>query len=292
MKDGQNGFDLNINGNPVFLRLDMLKGNRNRYHWDSVRHCNAEYELHVILSGACNVDVENGHYTMRGRQAIVIPPGHYHNSESLPGEFNRLSISFQPGGDLARHLREQLEECRIFGMTEQMEWICQKILDEYDNRGSLWWEMQGALLTMLMVTVLRLLRLDKEEQQTEKDADWRIRTDLIDEYFNLRFAEKLTLDQLAGLLNLSYRQVARILQEYYGMSFQEKLTSARMDHAAWLLRTTQLSADEIAGTVGYTSCAAFYQAFRRYCRMTPLQYRRQFLMPDKEEEAQDCCELS
>lgn len=65
-----------------------------KHVWDSNRHSNADYELHIVLCGACTVDVEDRRYTLRGRQAILIAPGHYHRPKSLPGDFEHLALSF------------------------------------------------------------------------------------------------------------------------------------------------------------------------------------------------------
>jgi len=51
------------------------------------------------------------------------------------------------------------------------------------------------------------------------------------------------------------------------MTFQEKMTHAKMDRAAWLLRTSNKKIIEVAESVGYSSEAAFYQAFRKYIRL-------------------------
>ena len=58
------------------------------------------------------------------------------------------------------------------------------------------------------------------------------------------------------------------------MTFREKSMRARMDYAAWLLRTTDKCAGEIARLVNYSSEPSFFSAFKRYFGVTPLRYRQ------------------
>jgi transcriptional regulator GlxA family with amidase domain len=53
-----------------------------------------------------------------------------------------------------------------------------------------------------------------------------------------------------------------------------------MDHAGWLLRTTDKSIGEICSIVGYNSETTFFKNFRNHYDMTPLQYRKQHQSTD------------
>jgi transcriptional regulator GlxA family with amidase domain len=75
------------------------------------------------------------------------------------------------------------------------------------------------------------------------------------------------------MLNLSKRQLNRVLKKHYGMCFREKLCRARMDRAGWLLNTTEMSVSKICEEVGYLSETSFYKAFKRHYKMSPSKYR-------------------
>ena len=105
-------------------------------------------------------------------------------------------------------------------------------------------------------------------------VDFDRRFDKIDNFFEQELAEEATEEVLAKKLNISCRQLNRVLHEYYGMSFRKKLYTARMNSAGWLLRTTNMTVSEICQTVGYMSETSFFKAFRSYYNMTPIQYRK------------------
>lgn len=270
--------ELKLNRDSVFLRLDAAKLYSKRNVLISDRHSHAEYELHIILQGVAQMDVEDRHYNLKEQQALLIAPGQYHLTQALPGSFERFSLSFSVSeGPLLDCLRRQIPSCRVFSISPEMAGLCRDIFTERATRSAFWQTLQTSQLSALIVHLFRLLHVDSSTQPVHTKANAPVRTDLIDNYFEQHFTKKAGLSDLANELHLSKRQVTRVLLDSYGMSFQEKLTSTRMDHAAWLLRTTDLRIGQVAGAVGYVSEAAFYQAFRNHFQVTPHAYRIQCL---------------
>lgn len=278
MSSRTHDFELKLNHDSVFLRLDPARLYAKRNSLNSYRHSHAEYELHIVLQGVAQVDVEDRHYSLKELQAILIAPGQYHQPRTLPGPFERFSLSFSVSeGPLLDCLRRQLPSCRVFSISPEMESLCRGIFTECASKPPFWQTLQTAQLSALVVHLFRLLHLDGSIQPVHTKSPELVRTDLIDNYFEQHFTKKAGLADLAALLHLSKRQVTRVLLDSYGMSFQEKLTSTRMDHAAWLLRTTDLRVSQVAGSVGYVSEAAFYLAFKNHFQVTPQEYRKQLL---------------
>jgi AraC-like DNA-binding protein len=60
----------------------------------------------------------------------------------------------------------------------------------------------------------------------------------------------------------------------YGESIPMYMKRRRMDEAAVLLATTNMTVGEIAIGVGYENQSKFASAFKSLKKMTPLEYRR------------------
>lgn len=284
MQKTQYAFELRLGREKMLLRMNSEQ-HLNKYVWNSNRHCNADYELHIILRGACSLDVEEQHYLLQAPQAILIAPGQYHRPQSLPGEFERFSLSFSlTGGTLLETLRKTVPTSKVYSITDEILSNCRSIFYESAAGNPFRQEMLQALLTRLLLCNFRLLSITEQTNVNSHPITDAERTDLIDAFFESHMAEKAGEAALAAKLHLSRRQLARVLQENYGMGFQKKLILARMDHAAWLLRSTGKPVGEIAGIVGYASEAAFYQVFRSRFEMTPQQYRSMFKKQSGEEE--------
>ena len=87
-------------------------------------------------------------------------------------------------------------------------------------------------------------------------------------------AHAWTVAELAKLACLSRSAFHDRFSDVIGMPPLTYLTEHRLRLAARLLAQGDLSVTRISGRVGYTSEAAFSQAFRRQYRMTPSQYRK------------------
>lgn len=268
------GYKLKFDQGTIIVHLSFENGHLHRYTWRSSRHCNAEYEIHTVLKGSCILEVEDTHHNLCGGQAVLIAPGKYHKPYVQSGDFMRLSLSFSvPDSSLSSALQNTVPQSKSFSLTEDALYYCNKLITECNCKRPLQESAQHALLTLLVISLLRNLSLVKYILPAKQKQDDQERIALIDNFFERSFTGKGGSGVLANQLHLSTRQLGRILKEYYGMGFHEKLTHARMDHAALLLRTTEKHVQEIIETVGYSSATSFYKAFSKHFHTTPQQYR-------------------
>lgn len=262
-------FVVNLGDTSFVLRLNSPQ--KGRFSWDTQRHCNADYELHMILSGNCVMSVEDQEYALSAGNAIVILPGHYHQPLSISNAFQKLSVSFFPFSGKVKESIHDTGAFSVVSLSDAMLQLAFQIIEESAKGLPFQRDLTGAMLTQLMVYMLRKLSVPESANAPELSNNWRI--DVIDNFFS----EDLTYGtqmQLAEQLHLSRRQLSRVMQTHYGTSFREKLQSSRMNRAAWLLRTTDLTIAQVYSDVGYDSEAAFYQNFKSFFGMTPRQYRK------------------
>lgn len=81
------------------------------------------------------------------------------------------------------------------------------------------------------------------------------------------------MEALARKLNTSSRTLRRHLTTQ-GTSYKEILDDVRSHLAKEYLRTTRMSIDDIAGTLGFSDAANFRHAFRRWTGKSPSDFRR------------------
>lgn len=244
-----------------------------RKNWDALRHCNADYEVHIVLSGKCVLDVGSQDLDFTAGTAILITPGTFHYPHSLSQDFERFSFSFMPTQqEFAQQLFEQMQPAAVCVLPPEGIALCRMILEELSETQPFSDDSIHALFTQLLVTLFRKnhLVLSEHAAQTNSTA-WR--TSIIDHFFSPWPDPFGTEDELAAMLNLSRRQLNRVLIQYYGMGFRQKMLQARMEYAGNFLRTTNMKVGQIAVLVGYTAESSFYKAFQNYYQMTPQQYR-------------------
>ena len=283
MKRDMDTMTISLNDEKLYLQiLRSFHENTDKWHqWRHVPHSHTVYELHFVLRGYCQLTIDGRKMGISAGQAVLIAPEQYHEPFSRDGEFERLSFFFMPdkqAGSIQRVLTAQVGDYMIFPATKPMLDMGRVILRDWNEGGPFRKEMRQAMLTCLMIMVFRHLGIaNKMRSDVGREPP---RMFLCDDYFTDP-TEKKSIADLAERLQMSERQVNRCLLDFYGMSFQQKLTQTRMEQAAWLLCTTDKSANEIAKLVGYDSESGFYKVFRRHYQVTPQQYRKQYGPQDK-----------
>lgn len=93
--------------------------------------------------------------------------------------------------------------------------------------------------------------------------------DLVD----ARYAEPITVDDLASAAGLSRAHFSRMFTRTFGESPREYLQSRRLERAAALLRYTDRSVADICTMVGLRSLGSFTTSFARVYGLPPAAYR-------------------
>lgn len=96
--------------------------------------------------------------------------------------------------------------------------------------------------------------------------------DLVD----VRFAEPLTVDDMAAAAKLSRAHFTRAFTAAFGESPHAYLQTRRLERAAAMLRSTDRSVADICMSVGLSSVGSFTTSFARSFGKTPTAYRASF----------------
>ena len=92
--------------------------------------------------------------------------------------------------------------------------------------------------------------------------------------------EALSPAILCDRMHVSKAQLYRKLNELVGMSPVEFIRSIRLEHAARLLKTTDLTVQEIMYEVGFNNKSYFYREFGKVYGLSPRAYRMEALHKD------------
>ena len=86
--------------------------------------------------------------------------------------------------------------------------------------------------------------------------------------------ERITIEELARIFHINTTTLKAVFKSVYGNSLAAHIKEHRMERAAELLRSTDLSILEIAGRVGYDSQSKFTAAFKSAYQVLPKEYRK------------------
>lgn len=148
--------------------------------------------------------------------------------------------------------------------------ICEELLREYDKLDFGNEEAISGLLSYLMVKILCSSKKTNNELKSFEDKTGILS---VITYIRHHFREKLTLAELANVVNLNSDYLCRNFHKYVGMSFRYYLQSVRLNFAMSLVRMTDLSVAEICHECGFESVPHFSTAFKKMFGHSPSHFR-------------------
>lgn len=93
-------------------------------------------------------------------------------------------------------------------------------------------------------------------------------------YVSQHYAEDITLDQVAQMVELSRTYVCGLFKKEMGVNLTNYIMNYRIDKAKELLRDTNLKSYEIAGRVGFFDESYFSRTFKKVTGQSPNSYKK------------------
>ncbi|MBQ6698074.1 MAG: helix-turn-helix transcriptional regulator [Oscillospiraceae bacterium] len=273
-------FDITVN-NKLF---NIILFTDTKREFASVSHTHSGHEFHYIQDGEASILIGNSSHPMRGGNCYLITKGNYHKTSGISAELSRITLLINPldtdddgtpdFSDIAPAFTEFAAEGRIKLLFDILaEYLCNTPYESLSN------DYVRSFLTLIYIELIEKLSPGVSDitahavtQHLSPKLSDEARKDKIFSYFvnNLSTA---TLDELAEMLFLSKRQVARFLAEKMNGSFSSLLQKHRIEHAKALIVSGAHTLDEIAYLSGYNSYKGFYNAFLRYEGVNPQTFK-------------------
>lgn len=119
-----------------------------------------------------------------------------------------------------------------------------------------------------------IVAVNKIEELGSADACTDARTIEIMNYVQANYID-ITLDDLAEKFFLSKPYLSKYIKEKSGMTFGDLVKKIRMKKAKALLKSSNMTVENIAMSVGYQNVEHFNRLFKKAYDMTPMQFRNQ-----------------
>ncbi|CAM4095649.1 bifunctional transcriptional activator/DNA repair enzyme AdaA [Mesobacillus thioparans] len=110
------------------------------------------------------------------------------------------------------------------------------------------------------------------------DTEW---VELITEYIDKNFTEKLTLESLANICHGSPYHMHRTFKKIKGITPVEYIQQVRVNAAKKYLVQTNKAIGDIAACVGIANAPYFITLFKKKTGQTPAQFRQRSKMEEK-----------
>lgn len=153
---------------------------------------------------------------------------------------------------------------------EVLDFILRTLTRENEKKAGDFRTINRAWVSLLTQYISRAIERARSEL-ANRDPAYIISVTL--EYVDKHFTETISQEELADRFRYNSAYFSRMFKKHKGMNLSDYITGKRIDLAAELLSTTDMSAEQISDAVGYKSKPQFYNTFVRLRGVTPRQYR-------------------
>jgi AraC family transcriptional regulator len=230
-------------------------------------HAHAAAFFDLILEGSCS-EALAGRTRERARSTLAFhPAGEVHASRwhgPMPRCFHlELSAALL---ECARQYAPLVDQPRCFGEGGP-RLLAQRLYSEFrrmDDLAPL--VMEGLTLELLAETVRWTSRIPER-----KPPPW-LRT--VCDLLGARFAERLTLDEIAAVPGVHPAHLARVFRQVLGCTVGDYVRRLRIDFACRLLTRSDTPLVEIALAAGFVDQSHFSRTFRRQTGKSPAEFKK------------------
>lgn len=262
-------------------------------HFDPNWHFHSEYQLFIVLNGTGTRFIGDHVSPFKPGDLVFTGPDlphlwrsdaeYFHGDESLSTE--GIVIYFQENflGNEFLQKKEMFKVQQLFTKAKRGIEITGKTFNE----------VKQFMLDLLhaedfdrILTLLKLLNLMANTTEyyllssagysnSLKPADTE-RLNKVHEYVMKRFREKITLDEVAAIANMSPTAFSRYFKVHANKTFSDFITEIRIGHSCKLLVEKSLSVSEICYESGFHTLSNFNRQFKAVTNYNPLEYRKKF----------------
>jgi AraC-like DNA-binding protein len=272
-------------------------------NFGTVWHYHPEVELHYVIKGEGVRLVGDNISNFSSNEIILL-------GENIPHTWRCKEEYFQQNPELAVEaiVIQFLPDClgRYFlGLPEA--YLLPKLFEKAKNgliingktKEQLTALMREAVAAtnlnriVLLLSILKVLAETNEyetistkyhafAQSNESDT---IRINKVCSYTLTNYKREITLDEIASISNLSVTSFCRYFKLITKKTYYDFLIEIRISHACRLLIEDKLSTEALCFECGFNNVSNFYRHFKKITKMTPLEYKRNYLNQSRKDSA-------
>jgi AraC-like DNA-binding protein len=221
-----------------------------------------------ITQGECNIVTSNKEYTATNGQLVFIDCYQAHEYSSSKG-WECLWIHFD--GPVAREYYDTITASSGPALSLSNPYSIERDMNKILNIFAENQIVKEALISRYITDLLTELLSSIPENNSVSGHSGII--ERVASYINEHPGEDLSLNRLASIANLSPYYFARTFKKETGKTPHEYVMSSRINSAKFYLKTSRLSIEEIAFSLGFPTASSFCASFRKHLGITPLKYR-------------------
>lgn len=263
--------------------------NVNKLHLTKYPHRHPDVELLLLRQGSLTVLLNKKAYFLKPGQILIIEPNAVHElkNQSPDAKWYHLYFSQEAVALPESHIFQKAFLQPLYAGKLRLPRLLQpehpaypEVLEQMNKLALCSMNIEGYKLRRFSIvvsicTILAPYCVSNNIVMTDKlPQNAAVRRIVL--YIHNHLSEELTLSMLSTLVYLHPNYLCMLFKKHMGESIIQYITRKRVEHAATLLRTENLSVSQAAEKAGFGSDSMFFQKFREYMGTTPHDYARQF----------------
>lgn len=223
--------------------------------------------IYFVVKGTYKVRANKKRFVCKSGHGIII-----YDRDALPVEYVKKGtriFAIELRDELLQREEAELPPIRthLFGVESELNELMSSLFREYEvhERGAAH-EIKGIFLQMLGL-------MERERVLPDEAKPWWARRLL--RYLYTQLEEGITLEEIAGLLDMNEDYLSRAIPRYYNCLFHELKMRVMLRKARTLLLTTDMSLGDIAYLCGFSSDSHLVNQFKLHFGRTPGRFRRE-----------------
>ena len=278
-------------GDALFVtEIDFQKFETSK-KWLDTTHFHVDSEIHIILEGDALIEIDGKDVEIKSGDICLLAPHSSHYPKGYSDNLEKTNFYFS----LARNYNFSKKDKKFseylyysnlfksvnnFFLTNDKELvdIIKKLLaEDFSN------ESEHIFTSLMSLFFINLAKRIKEQLSTtkilpaipfsESEILFKQRR-IVEEFFQKRYNEEVSIDDLARELCLSVSHTHRVVKRVFNDGFKKTLMKQRIEHACMLIKQKNLTLTEIAYLCGYTSYNGFLSAFKSHLGKSPKEYEK------------------
>ena len=258
--------------------------------WQDTTHFHADFELHIMLCGSALIEIDGRDAEIGVSDVCLLAPRSSHYPKTTSRDLEKANFTFalmqnyHAKGDRSfseysyyTNIFKSVDKYFAVNDTELVRMIRELMSERFSPENEHLYKAQLAVFFINLAKRVKehnkLYKDEKVDGTPESENVGRQRRS-VEAFFQNRYNESISIEDLAKELCLSVPHTHRIVKKFFDGGFKKTLMKQRIEHACMLIKQGDLTLCEIAFRSGYTSYNGFLAAFKNYMGKSPRDYEK------------------
>ena len=263
-------------------------------HFDPNWHFHSEYQLFIVLNGTGTRFIGDHVHPFRPGDLVLTGPDLPHlwrsDLEYFEGDdalWTEGIVIYFPEDFFASHFLQKMETVQIRQLLMRSERGIAYKGDTAQEAGKMMRDLPGKKDFDGILQLLNILQLLSQAEEytllanpgysnSLKESDTE-RMNKVHAYVMKNFRDKITLEEVAALANMTPTSFSRYFKTHANKTFSEFLTGIRIGYSCKLLIEKKMNITQACYESGFNTLSNYNRQFKACTNTTPMEYRNRYL---------------